>query len=184
MAPPDRPVREGSTRARPRLLLLVAAALLAARVGTGVWEERHPPAHAERVKWRALAAAIDESRLTRRPLLLDFTAEWCGPCKRMQSELFSDERSAQFIETHYVPVRVVDRAREDGRNSAEVDSLQQRFGVQSFPTLVAVWPDSGSHETSAGYGGVQPAMHWLGQASARLRGGITARRGGATFSFP
>ncbi len=51
---------------------------------------------------------------------------------------------------HFVPVIVVDRMREDGRNEPKVAELLQRFSVQGFPTLVVTggsgtgaWPQMG-----------------------------------------
>ena len=42
MPPAETPQRTGSSRPLPRWLLILAAALLVARIGTGIYEHQHP----------------------------------------------------------------------------------------------------------------------------------------------
>lgn len=74
-------------------------------------DSRRFPAHAER------------SDL---PLLIDFGAGWCGPC-RMMAPVF--EQAAARIEPHVRAARVDTDADPD---------LATRFGIRSLPTLVLV----------------------------------------------
>src|SRR5262245_48692934 len=137
---------ESSTRVTPRWLIAVAALLLLARIALEVAVARPAPEAAERIEWRPIETALDEARATGKPVLYDFTAEWCPPCQRMKAEVFSDARSARRIGELFVPVRVLDRAREEGRNTTEVAALQARYQVDAFPTLVIVDPARGDAE--------------------------------------
>ena len=176
-----------ATTASPRVLLLVAALLLVARVIAGIYEAQHPrmplrtaksaegagpnaPAESvDFVKWRSIEAAETEARTTHRPLLYEFGAAWCGPCRLMQREMFANASVAGRLNGTFVPVSVVDRSREDGANASGVAALEARFGITAFPTLVVVRED-GAFEKIEGYGGVDRTMSRLLAAAVGPRG--------------
>jgi thiol:disulfide interchange protein len=149
------------------LLLGVALVLLIARVVIGLYEQAHPQHDADLIRWRPIAGAADEARRTGKPLLYDFAADWCAPCQMMQREVFSDPSVADRIERMFVPVRVIDRRQEEGHNPAEVDSLQQQFRIESFPTLVVVSADGGEPAMLVGYRGKGPTIQALTMAGTR-----------------
>jgi thiol:disulfide interchange protein len=142
----------------PRLLAVLAAGALAARI--------LGPNIEDRVSWVAAAGAETTARTSRRPLLYNFTADWCAPCKRLERDLFADARRAEWLSRRFVPVRVVDREREDGRNPPEVEALKARYGVDAFPTLVVVGADGAVLARQEGYGGTARELaHLLDQAA-------------------
>jgi thiol:disulfide interchange protein len=166
--PPARPAGGGSTRSTPRLLLALAAVLLLARVAAGVYEHAHPPQALDQVAWVDIDKADARARAGHTAVLYDFSADWCPPCRAMDREVFADRKAAATISSVFVPVRVIDRRREDGRNAAVVDSLQRRFRVESFPTLVVFSPETGRHESVSGYRGRKETLRLLQGAHARL----------------
>src|SRR3989442_13416907 len=118
-----------------------APGLPVARAGTGGWEQAHPPKPAAGLAWAEIARATAEARRTHKPILYEFGADWCGPCQRMAREVFADEGLARRIGQTFVPVRVLDRQREEGHNPPDVERLENAYRISAFPTLVVAWPD-------------------------------------------
>ena len=181
MPPLEAPRRAGSSRPLPRWLLMLAAALLVARIGTGVYEHLHPAdsptsdgqtptgTSAGLVAWVPASQAEAESRRTGKPILYEFGAEWCGPCHMLTDQVFADPAAAAQIAQMYVPVRIVDRQKEEGHNPPETERLMSAYSVNEFPTLIATWPGGSNYESKGGYMGRAATLQWLGVASVRMR---------------
>lgn len=119
--------------------------------------------------WTSLAAAMTESERTGKPILLDFNAEWCPPCQAMKQSVFEDPAHSNAVQRAVIPVSIVDRVREDGRNAPEVEQLQERYGVQAFPTLVVFHPKSGKQVSTRGFGGPDLTEQWIVEAAKQVR---------------
>ena len=72
-----------------------------------------------------------------KPVLVDFHAEWCGPCKMMAPEL-------QKFATNHKDIRVLKVDIDKNRATAE------QFNIQGVPTLIlfkkgkVLWRQSGA----------------------------------------
>jgi thiol:disulfide interchange protein len=120
-------------------------------------------------QWTTYDAALEESRRTGKPVMLDFNAEWCGPCQAMKRDVFDDHAHSQVVRSAVIPVSVVDRSREEGHNPAQTDELQARYRIDAFPTLVVFSPASGRVQQTAGYGGGDATLRWIEEAAKAVR---------------
>ncbi len=78
-----------------------------------------------------LDEAMAQAKREKRLIVLDFFAEWCAPCKRMDKTTFKDARVAALLR-HYVVVRI--------DTDQHVD-LAARLGVVGLPDIRFVTPD-------------------------------------------
>jgi thiol:disulfide interchange protein len=157
-------------RSLPLWLCIAAVLLIAARVVSlrypVVPEKANLHAPVQRgepslVKWVSLSDAPELARQQRRPIFYEFSAEWCGPCKVMNAEVFNDPTLAALINERFIAVRVIDRQREDGVNASDVEMLQQRYRVQGFPTIVVADAAGTSLDTLVGYPGRDAVLQLL-----------------------
>ncbi|HVR73653.1 MAG TPA: thioredoxin family protein [Planctomycetota bacterium] len=88
------------------------------------------PASAHAIPWaKSFAEAREAAAREGKPLLVDFEAEWCGYCKKLDRETFMDERVIRLVRERFVAVKVdVDR---------EPD-LPKKFEVSNLPTILCL----------------------------------------------
>jgi thiol:disulfide interchange protein len=138
-------------RALPVALIAIALALVAARVAVPLLKSDVPKSTGG-IAWLTPAEGLRLAAASDKPVLFNFTADWCQPCHILDAEVFANPALAKEINDRFIPVRVVDRRQEEGRNAPEVDELQQRFGVRGFPTVVFA-DRAGERARMEGFGG-------------------------------
>lgn len=84
---------------------------------------------------RTLAEAQALAREQNKPLLINFSAYWCGFCRKLDRMVMVDERVKARIEENYIFVRL-DSEQPETRN------LMHAYGVRGFPTLLVAHADT------------------------------------------
>ncbi len=94
-------------------------------------------------KVTALTAATFEELVINsdKPVVIDFWAEWCGPCRQMKSTFAS--ASEQIEDAVFLAVNV-----------DEEPKISEAFGIRSIPTFVTM---KGNRVVDAFAGGASPA---------------------------
>ncbi len=155
---------------------LALLALLALVVLSSAFGRAGLAADPSGVRFRAIDEGFAEARASGKPLLLYFTADWCPPCHTLELEVFHSSRFAKGIEADFVPVKVVDRRREDGQNAPDVDALQKNTGVSAFPTLLVVRADGIAAVRNVGYSSRSATLAFLREAVSRLEAAEKKKR--------
>ena len=164
----DLPVPSRPQSKLPAVLFWILLAALLFRVVTALFvREKKAEDAVGLVHWRAHESAAAAARGDSKPLLYDFTAAWCPPCHRLDTEGWQDSSIASLVNASYIPARVVDREREDGKNPAWIDELQKRYKVSAFPTLVVADADGREIGKLEGYSGKERLVRFLEESRGK-----------------
>lgn len=105
--------------------LACASLLLVAGVAFAI------PSRGTHVEWtRYDMAALDAARTAGKPAVIDFTADWCIPCKELDSRTFSDRDVAAELQ-RFTRIKA-----DVTQNNEANQSLLQRYGVVGPPTVL------------------------------------------------
>jgi len=83
------------------------------------------------------AEALADARAANRPLLVDFMASWCLPCKEFELKVFSDPTVA--AEMQAFTLLKVDLTRED--DDPALGEIKKKYGAETLPAIRLVAPD-------------------------------------------
>jgi thiol-disulfide isomerase/thioredoxin len=103
-----------------------------------------------RVNFRtgAWPSVLAEARRLNRPVFVDVYSTWCGPCKKMEKEAFTNPAVASRMNGAFVNYRV-DAEKGDGIGFAKT------YSVRSYPTVLIITADGAVQYRSTGYGTVK-----------------------------
>lgn len=88
----------------------------------------------------ALKLAQQEDKL----VFLNISASWCGPCKLLKSQTFTDAEAGAFYNVSFINVAV------DGETGKGIE-LAQRYAIKGYPTLLFVDGEGKVVAQTAGY---------------------------------
>ena len=78
--------------------------------------------------WKELLARADkEDKL----IFMDAYAEWCGPCKKMAKDVFTQKEAGDFFNTKFINVKM-------DMEKGEGIGLSSDFGIMAYPTLLFI----------------------------------------------
>jgi thioredoxin:protein disulfide reductase len=76
-------------------------------------------------------AALAKARAEKRPLIIDFTADWCGACQEFAHQTFGDPR-VRAKTANYVALKVDATSDED----PQIDAVKRKYKVMGLPTVL------------------------------------------------
>ncbi|NNE16699.1 MAG: DUF255 domain-containing protein [Saprospiraceae bacterium] len=87
--------------------------------------------------------ALDEAKKTDKVVFVDAYAKWCGPCKAMARNVFTQEEVGNYFNENFINLKL-DMEEKDGI------SFGRKYPVSAFPTLFFLTPDGEMIKKSVG----------------------------------
>ncbi len=101
------------------------------------------------VKWMSFEQAIEKSKTEKRKIFIDVYTDWCGWCKVMDKNTFSETQVAKILNEKFYPVKLDAEQKEDivfngttfkfipsGNNGTHQLALALLNNQLSYPTVV------------------------------------------------
>lgn len=107
----------------------------------------------ENLTWQQVK---EKARSENKYIFLDCYATWCGPCKQMDKNVYSQDSIGDFINNHFVSVKIqYDTSKDDAPIIkswyADAHQLLTEYHITAFPTFLFFSPDGKIVHRGIGY---------------------------------
>ena len=123
---------------------------------------------AQEIKWMSMKDALAAQKKNKKPIFIDAYTVWCGPCKMLDKNTFSDAKVAKTINEKYNPVKFNaegnDEFQFDGKLYKNPDYQEARknsrngmhqftgfLQVPGYPTMVVINASGKIEKSIVGY---------------------------------
>lgn len=143
------------------LALVAIVSILAANVHAAKWWQ---PKKRVEIRWTYdVDKGLAQAKKQGKPVMIDFMAVWCPPCKAMEDSTFSD-RAVVEKASAFVPVRIdIDKQREV---AAKYGALARKYGGIGIPNILFLSVDGRKLKHVVGYYGPRALVAAMDSALA------------------
>ena len=105
------------------------------------------------LSWSRIKA---KAKIEHKYIFVDCFTTWCGPCRLMEKEIYSQERIGNYFNTHFICIKLqMNKTDSDNiqvRNwYTDAHSIDDRYGVPAYPTYLFFSPDGQLVNRGVGY---------------------------------
>ena len=110
---------------------------------------------ADSIVWLSYEEASAMSQATDKHIFIHFTTKWCGWCRKMERDVYSQPEVIKMLNSKFAPVKIWADSDEEieieGYRISQKDLAKQEFAVTSYPQYWFVRPDKGKVGPVKGY---------------------------------
>lgn len=137
-----------------RIVLIFLGVFLAGAAGTTLAEKQKATKAAKlpkrqidttKIDWLSYDKAVAYGKAEKKHLFIDFTATWCGWCKKMDATTFQDPAVIKAVNAHFVPTKVWGDQDSilniDGFQISMKELTKSHYKVSGYPCFYFLAPD-------------------------------------------
>jgi thioredoxin-related protein len=114
--------------------------------------------------WKSFDAGLENAKASHKKILVDVYTDWCGWCKKMDKEVYSDSRVKEYLAKNFVTVKMNAEAEGTIHYKGKIYSpaqLASAFGVTGYPATLFLKDDSDPITLLPGYMEAPMFLHVL-----------------------
>ena len=114
--------------------------------------------------WRSFDAGLELAKVSHKKILVDIYTDWCGWCKKMDQEVYTDPSVKEYLAKNFVIVKMNAEAEGTIHYKGKVYSpaqLASAFGVTGYPATLFLKDDSDPITLLPGYMEAPMFLHVL-----------------------
>lgn len=96
--------------------------------------------------------ALQKAKKEKKAVFVDFYTEWCGPCKLMAKEVFTQPEAGEYFNSRFVSVQLNAEATEN-------QAIVKKYGVNAYPWMVFMDAKGNQLRVMRGAAPVQTLVH-------------------------
>jgi thioredoxin-related protein len=107
-----------------------------------------------KINWVSLEEAYKLNQENPRKIFVDVYTNWCGWCKKMDRDTFSDPKVAEFVNENFYAVKLNAESQDKiiiKNDTTTAQMMARSMGVTGYPTIVYIKEDFKTIQAVPGY---------------------------------